>query len=701
MVHDIASVCTYCGVGCDITALVENNKIEKIFAKADGYVSRGKLCIKGKLGYDFVDSDERVRDVRVKKEFIERNFEAMPRELKARSHTLKSLDDVWYQSSYEFATSLSAWKLSENKNQYGRHSFHAMGGARTSCESSYSLQKFTRQTMESPNIDNCARICHAPSLSGMKPTIGEGAATNPFDDIFKTEFMIVIGSNTTEAHPIVANRMIEAARNKTAEIAVMDVRKIQLGKYAEHEMIIPYEANLMILNMIAYVILREGLEDKEFIKNRTNDFEKYKQKILNDQYADPEFFRKIKGYEELADKIPVIAKKYATKKSMLFWGLGITEHIDGSSSVMALVHLALITGNIGGEGIGLMPLRGQNNVQGTCDVGCLPYYLPDYQTPDEIGLMTPQAIEGMLEGKIKSLYIMGEDFTHIHTNQNKVHQAIANLDVIIVQDLFMNNIATKADIVFGVKSAYEKTGVYVNAMRRLHLSQPLVENDLPDDWEVLRDIENKIKGEFLYEKSEDVWNDIRIDTPNRFSGASYQKLVKNRSRGLQWPIGRTDTPILHLEKFRTEDGKGNFIYKQYQLRGQVEQIINETVSNTFYLTTGRNIIHYNNAAQTSRTEGLYSRHSEDLLHVSIEDKEKVKSEKVILKSSYGQSAPLNIKFVKGLKKGTLYTTFHHEKSKINYLFGDESDERVMTARFKSVEVEMIKTNTDDVLTLKN
>jgi formate dehydrogenase major subunit len=690
MTREIASVCTYCGVGCDITALVEDNKIQKIFAKSDGYVSRGKLCIKGKLGYDFVDSEERVRDVRIKKEFIDKNFEAMPRELKARSKTLKSLDDVWYQSNYEYATSLSAWKLSENRNKYGRHSFHAMGGARTSCESSYSLQKFARQTMKSPNIDNCARICHAPSLSGMKPTIGEGAATNPFDDIFKTEFMIVIGSNTTEAHPIVANRMIEAARNKTAQIAVFDVRKIQLGKYAEHEVVMPYEANLLVLNMMAYVILSEGLENKEFIKNRTNDFEEYKQNILNDPYANPEFFRTLKGYEDLADTIPLIARKYATKKSMLFWGLGISEHLDGSKAVMALVHLALMTGNVGGEGIGLMPLRGQNNVQGTCDVGCLPYYLPDYQTPEEVGLMTPQAIDGMLEGKIKSLYVMGEDFTHIHTNQNKVHEAISNLDVIIVQDLFMNDIASKADIVFGVKSAYEKTGVYVNAMRRLHLSQPIIENDLPDDWEVLRDIENKIQGEFLYESSEDVWNDIRIDAPNRFSGASYQKLVKNRSKGLQWPVGRKDTPTLHLEDFRTPDGKGNFIYNQYKLRGQIEQIINENRGETFYLTTGRNIIHYNNAAQTNKTQGLFDRHNEDILQVSIEDKDKITSQKVILKSQYGQTAPLNIKYVKGLKKGTLYTTFHHEKSKINYVFGDEADDRVLTARFKSVEVEVIE-----------
>ena len=283
-----------------------------------------------------------------------------------------------------------------------------MGGARTSCESAYSLQKFARVTMDSPNIDNCARVCHSPSLTGMKATIGEGAATNPYDDIFKSEFLLVIGSNTTEAHPIVANRMIEAVRNKSCEIAVFDVRQIQLHKYATYEAIIPFEANLLILNMIAYVIITEELYNKEFIENRTLDFESYKKSILEDPFANPEYFQKLKGYEELTETIQTVARLYATKKSMIFWGLGITEHLDGSYAVMAITHLAMMTGNIGKEGAGLMPLRGQNNVQGACDVGCLPYFSPDYGTPDEIGLMTPDAVDAMIEGKVKSLYVMGK-----------------------------------------------------------------------------------------------------------------------------------------------------------------------------------------------------------------------------------------------------------------------------------------------------
>ena len=689
MIHDIGTVCTYCGVGCDITAQVQDNKILKIYAQSDGYVSRGKLCIKGKTGFDFVASDERIRNTRIKKSFIEKNLEFFPQELQARVHTLQSLDEDWFESNYELATSIAAWKLTQIKEKYGRHSFCATGGARTSCESGFLLQKFTREIMESPNIDNCARVCHAPSLNGMAATIGEGAATNPFDDIFKTEFMIVIGSNTTEAHPIVANRMIEASRAKTSELVVCDVRKIQLSKFATDTVVLPYEANLLFINAIAYVILNEKLYNQEFINIRTKEFESYKNNILNDPFANPDYFLNIKGYEEIAKQIPIIARKYATKKSMIFWGLGITENLDGSYAVMSMVNLALMTGNIGKEGVGLMPLRGQNNVQGTCDMGCLPYYGPDYSKPKENGLKTPDLIDAMLRDEIKAMMIMGEDTAHIHPNLNKVNKALDHLELIITQDLFMNEIAKKSDIVFGVKSAYEKTGVYVNAMRRLHLSQPLVENNLPDDWNVITDIENKIKGEFLYKTSEDIWEDVRIEAPYRYGGASYHKLMKHRSKGMQWPVGKKDTPILHLESFNTKDGLGTFKYNQYQLRGQIEKLVNKEEFNTFYLTTGRCLIHYNNASQTIQTPKLKEKHSEDVILACIDDKDKIKGDKVILKTIHGQTKPLSIKFVKTIKPQTLFCTFHHAKSHINYIFGDESDVNTKTALFKSLEVEVI------------
>jgi len=341
-----------------------------------------------------------------------------------------------------------------------------------------------------------------------------------------------------------------------------------------------------------------------------------------------------------------------------------------------------------------MPLRGQNNVQGACDMGCLPYFAPDYQQPKKIGLMTPQLMDAMLDGRIKALLNMGEDITHIHPNVNKTDKAMDMLEFTMVQELFMTDVTKKADIIIGVKSAYEKTGVYVNAMRRLHLSQPLVKSDLPDDWEVLTQMAEKLgDGEnFNFKTSEDVWNEVREVAPVRFSGANYFRLERHRKRGMQWPIYLEDTPVLHLLDFRTDDGLGKYVYKQYEPRGMVQQILDKNLFDGklegYYLTTGRTLAHYNNAAQTKRSQKLDSKYDEDILLAPLEDEGKL-GDRVILKSVYGESEALSIKYTSKVKEKTLFCTFHHAKSRLNALFGDEADELIFTARFKSVKVDVI------------
>jgi len=687
MNKEIDSVCTYCGVGCDITAIVEDNCIKKIYAQKDGVVSQGKLCIKGKYGYDFVNASDRLQSPLIAKKFLDKN----PQIKEQFQERIKDYNNNFFTIDFDSATTIVANKLSEIKRKYGAKSFCAIGGARTSCENAYAFQKFCRESVGSPHVDNCARVCHSPSLRGMRETIGEGAATNPYDDIYEAEFILVIGSNTIEAHPIVANRIVEVSRTKD-NIAVIDVRETKLAKRAKHNCIIPFESNLLILNMMAYVIISEELYDKNFLKNRTKNFEEFKEQILNDPYTNPKYFENVEGYEYLVKMIPNIAREYALKRSMIFWGLGVTEHIDGSKAVMAITHLALLTGNIGKIGAGLMPLRGQNNVQGACDMGCLPYYAPDYQEPKEVGLMTPQLIDEMLKGNVKALLNMGEDITHIHPNVNKSIKAIENLELLVVQELFLNDIASRADIVFGVKSAYEKEGVYVNAMRRLHLSQPLVKSDLPDDWEILQTIDNKMGGNFNYKNSEDIWNEVREVAHRRFSGAAYYRLKRHNKRGMQWPIYHEDTPILHLLDFRTDDGLGKFAYYQWEQRGMVEDILNNKLYDKslkgWYLTTGRVLAHYNNAAQTKRSNKLISKYDEDILLAPTSAKE-LFGERVILKTEYGESEAISVKYTDTIKDKTLFTTFHHAKSKINTLFGDECDDLVMTARFKSVKVEIV------------
>ncbi|BCD68658.1 molybdopterin oxidoreductase family protein [Nitratiruptor sp. YY09-18] len=678
----IESVCTYCGVGCDVVAEVEENKIQRFFAHKDGEVSQGKLCIKGKYGWEYLEHPKRLRNALVQCRFVEKNPHFFS------SLSLQKFNEDFYIIPYEKAYKIVAAKLQEVVQNHGADAVAAIGGARTSCESGYLLQKFAREIIKTPHVDNCARVCHSPSLKGMRATIGEGAATNPFNDIYKTENLVVIGSNTTEAHPIVANRIMDVIK-KGVSLHVIDVRRITLSRFADNHLSIPFETNLMVLNMIARTILENGWEDKEFIQKRCKNFEEYKEAILSDEWADRDIFAHIRGYEDLPQKIEQIAYDLAHKKSLILWGLGVTEHLDGSYAVMAITHLALLTGNIGKEGAGLMPLRGQNNVQGTCDMGMLPYYLPDYKKPAVEGLMTPDIMNAAIDGKIKAIFNMGEDIAHIHPNQTKVKKALKNLDLLVVNELFMNEITKYADFVFGVKSAYEKEGVYINAERRLHLSQPLVTSQLPDDWEVLVGIGCYLDGKFDYKASQEIWDEVREVARDRFSGASYEKLKKNRLRGMQWPIHNKGTPILHTESFRTKDGYGYFRYKQYELRGMMRELLQKRDPH-FYLTTGRILAHYNNAAQTKACPSLAKRYEEDILLVSEKDREFFQGrDRVVLESKYGRSHPLKIKFSKNIKRGTLYVTFHHAKSHINYLFGDEADSFVKTARFKSVKVKIV------------
>jgi formate dehydrogenase major subunit len=669
------SVCTYCGVGCEIDVEVKDNKIVKIKPLKNGISSGGELCIKGRYGYEFLE--HRLKEHLISYDFVDKEAKNMPFSLQVRLANLTPFDERFYKAPFSLALDIAAWKIKDIIKKYGPKSIGAIGGARSSVESAWMLQHFAREIIKTPNVDNCARVCHSPSLSGLKMSIGEGASSVDFDAILDADTIFVIGSNTTQAHPMVANRIIKA-KKRGAKLIVVDVREIPLMKFADVAVILPFEANLLFLNAIAKELIQKDLIDKEFIKNRCAKFDEYKELILKDKY-DKEFFKKLKGFEKIKEQIEEIAK-LITKKTIFAWGLGVTEHIDGTESVNAISNLAMLTGNFK-KGAGVLPLRGQNNVQGACDVGCLPYYLPDYVRPSEVGLMTPDMIDEMLRGKIKAIINMGEDILHIHPNQNKIHKAFGELEFLMVMEVMENEITKKADIVFGVKSAYEKKGVYVNAERRLHLSKPLIKSDLPDDWEVLSEIAKRLGVDRGYKSSEDVFEACKREV-SRFKGATYKRLEK---KPLQWPIKEdgSDSPILHLERFSTPDGKGHFHYHKYHLRGEVKDLIEG--KRRWYLNTGRALAQYNNAAQSAKSERLTKRYDDDILLVNEIHKGEI-GEVVRLKSAYGTSAPLRVKFTNKVRPYTFFTTFHFAKNKINYLFGDEADHKVKTARFKAVEV---------------
>ncbi len=649
----------------------------------EGVVSKGKLCIKGHFGHQFVNHPDRIRGALVRGELLE--------EFGIEREGLKEKEG-FFVVPYETAYRVVAEKLKRITERFGGSSFAAIGGARTNCESAYLFQKFAREVVGSPHVDNCARICHAPSLKGLRATVGEGAASVPFDEIYNAEFIFVLGSNTTEAHPIVSHRVIEQAR-KGVPLAVLDVREIGLFRFAKYRLTVPYESNLLFLNALTRAIVEGELYDREFVRERVSNFEEFREKILSDSWARPEVFREIPGYEYLTDEIYRVAEEISKKRTLFMWGLGITEHIDGSESVAAIANVALLTGNVGKEGCGLLPLRGQNNVQGACDVGMLPYFLPDYRKPEVEGYKTPEVIDAVLRGEIRALWVMGEDLAHVHPNQNKVRRALNKLDFLIVNELFPCEVTEFADVVFGVKSCYEKTGVYVNAERRLHLSEPVFESDLPDDWEVIAEVSKRMGRDFGFKETEEVWNDLRKAAPERFGGAEYRVLRENILNAPQWPVRNGEgTAILFREKFPTEDGKARLFYSRYSLRGMVEELLKNGQISDFYLTTGRALPHYNNANQTSRCETLekFKTFKEDVVYASPEDREKLQNAKrVVLVSEYGKTAPLPVEYNPHIRPGTLFVTFHRAKSRVNFLFGDEADRFVKTARFKSVKVKAV------------
>ncbi len=674
------SVCTYCGVGCEIDVEVKDNKIEKIKPLKSGISSGGELCIKGKYGYEFLNN--RLNKHLISYEFVEKNASDMPFDLQVRLANLTPFDERFYEAPFSLTASIAAWKLQDIIKKYTSRSIGAIGGARTNIESAWFFQHFARKILKTPNVDNCARVCHSPSLSGLKMSIGEGASSVDFDSIFDSEVIFVIGSNTTEAHPMVASRIIKA-KKRGAKLIVVDVRKIPLMKFADISVVLPFESNLLFLNAIAKELIEKDLIDTEFIKNRCVKFEEYKELLLKDRY-DKNFFTKLKGFEDIKNKIEEIAK-LITQKTIFAWGLGVTEHIDGTESVNAISNLAMLTGNFK-KGAGVLPLRGQNNVQGACDVGCLPYFLPDYIRPDEseIGLMTPDMIDEILKGNIKAIINMGEDILHIHPNQNKIHKAFKELEFLMVMEVMENEITKSADIVFAVKSAYEKTGIYVNAERRLHLSRPLVKSELPDDWEVIKEIAKNMGESVGFNSSEDVFEECKKEV-SRFEGATYERLEK---KPLQWPVKKdgSDSRVLHLKKFSTPDGKGHFHYHKYHLRGEVKDLIEG--KKRWWLNTGRALAQYNNAAQTKHSQKLIKRYEDDVLLVNECHRGEI-SEIVKLKSIYGESKELKVKFTKSVRPYTLFSTFHFAKNRINYLFGDEADHKVKTARFKALEVEIV------------
>jgi len=670
------TICTYCGVGCNLEVSTSNGEILSIQAPYDAEVNQGHTCIKGRFAFKFYDHPERLNSPMIKRNGV---FEKV------------SWDEV-----YEYIAS----KLIAYKEEFGPDSIAGISSARCTNEENYLMQKFIRAVVGTNNIDGCARVCHSPTALGMQRTYGTGAATNSIDDLKDTNCILVIGANPTDAHPVTGAKLKQFAMKSGNVSIVIDPRRTELARYATHHIPLRPGTNVAVLNMMMYYIISEGHADANFINNRTEGFEEFKKEILS---IDLDHLERVSGVDRSVIRDAAIA--YATApNAMSFHGLGVTEHSQGTFTVMQIADLALLTGNIGRRGVGVNPLRGQNNVQGSADMGVQPHQGAGYMditnddvnrkynafygvdVPKQIGYKIPEMFDAALAGKLKAIWIIGEDIVQTDPNTKKVIRAMEATDLVIVQELFMTETAKYADVILPGASFLEKSGTFTNGERRVQAVRKVVEPVIGSkpDGQIIIDIMNKMGYAQPDYTPDGMLEEISQIVPF-FAGITWDRLGKN---GLQWPVAKdgTDTQILHLVDFKR--GKGLFEFKAWE---ETKELVSHAKDFPFILTTNRELEHYNCGAMTRRTANELIL-KDDYLMINPEDaKENLISEGdyVCVESPRGK-VDVKARITDEVKKGILSTTFHFPEIMINNLTGDIHDSEAMCPEYKVVAVRIRK-----------
>ncbi len=676
----VRTTCTYCGVGCQLDVSVIDGKIRGIQAPETAEVNQGHTCLKGRFAFQFYNHPDRLREPMIKKNG---KFEV-----------------VTWNEAYNFITS----KLIEIKNKYGADAIGGISSSRATNEENYLMQKMIRVAVGTNNIDGCARVCHAPTAFGMQQAFGTGAATNSIEDLKQADAIFIFGANPVKAHPVTGAKIKQAFMKGVTSIVVDPIRT-NLADLATHFLQIRPGTNVAILNMIAHYIIKEGLVNQDFIDTHTEKYEEFKGHVA---HLDMDELEKLTGVSKELVRDAAIAYASA-ERAMEFHGLGVTEHFQGSKTVMLLSNLAMMTGNVGRNGVGLNPLRGQNNVQGAADMGVQPhqgagymdiskpeiqqYYAQKYgieKMPESVGLKIPEMLDAAINGKIKALYIVGEDT--IMTDPNSYHsiKAFGKLELIVVQELFMTATSEMADVVLPASSYFEKNGTFTNGERRVQRVNKVIEpigNTKPDGQIII-----DIMGRLGYNQPTGLTYDAAkvieeiADVIPFMKGLTWERLGEN---GLQWPIKEdgTDTKMLHING-NFKKGIGTFHHFDFE---ESPEIVSHGKIYPFILTTGRELEHYNSGTMTRRTdnqiilgEDILEVHPKDALDKGIKDNEMVR-----LFSDRG-SVNIPIKYAKSVKRGVLRTTFHHPEVFINLITGSVGDKETMTPEYKVVAVDFEK-----------
>ena len=680
--HVVLTTCAYCGVGCSFRAEMKGDQVVRMVPEKDGKANHGHSCVKGRFAWGYATHRDRVLDPMIR----------------------EKTTDPWRKVSWDDAIAFAASRFKQIQEQHGRKSIGGITSSRCTNEEVYAVQKLVRAAMGNNNVDTCARVCHSPTGYGLKQTLGTSAGTQPFDSVMDADVIMVIGSNPTDAHPVFASQMKQRLR-QGAKLIVVDPREIDLVRSphvsAEHHLPLLPGTNVAMINALAHAVVEMDLVDEDYVRERcdTESFSAWKAMIMRPENS-PEAVAKLSGVS--AEQIRAAARLYGgAERGAIYYGLGVTEHSQGSTMVMGMANLAMATGNLGFSGCGVNPMRGQNNVQGSCDMGSFPHELPGYRpvqdedvrggferhwgvTLDpEPGLRIPNMFDAACADDFKGIYIQGEDVAQSDPDIQHVEEALSKMECVVVQDLFLNETSKFAHVFLPGTSFLEKDGTFINAERRINRVRPVMPpRQGKDEWLITQELAQAMGYDMAYTDAAAIMDEIAALTPT-FANVSFRFLDEVGS--VQWPCNDNapmGTPIMHVDQFVR--GKGLFVETAYVPT-------DERTNRKFplLLTTGRILSQYNVGAQTRRTENNIW-YDEDLLEIHPSDAEVrgIREGELVSLASRKGDITLKATITERVQPGVVYTTFHNPETGANVVTTEHSDWATSCPEYKVTAVQV-------------
>jgi formate dehydrogenase major subunit len=683
--HSVVTTCAYCGVGCNFKAEMRGDTVVRMVPWKDGQANHGHSCVKGRFAWGYANHQDRI-------------LKPMMRE---------KITDPWREVSWEAAIGRVASEFRRIQAAAGKNAIGVITSSRCTDEETYLVQKLARQVFGNNNTDTCARVCHSPTGYGLSRTFGTSAGTQDFDSVEQADVIMVVGANPTDGHPVFASRMKKRLR-EGAKLIVVDPRRIDLVRMphveASQHLALRPGTNVAVLTALAHVIVTERLADEDFVRARCewDAFQEWAEFVAEARNS-PEALEAVTGVP--AASVRDAARLYASARNgAIYYGLGVTEHSQGTTAVMALANLAMVTGNIGRRGVGVNPLRGQNNVQGSCDMGSFPHELPGYRhisipavraiyeaewgtlLDPEPGLRIPNMIDAALDGSFRGIYIQGEDIVQSDPDTRHMTAGLSAMECVVVHDLFLNETANYAHVFLPGSTFLEKDGTFINAERRINRVRRVMQPRAGlADWEVTQAIARAMGQDWNYTHPSQIMDEIARTTPT-FTGVSFERLDKG---SLQWPVNEKapeGTPIMHIDGFVR--GRGMFMITEYVPT-------DEKVGPRYplLLTTGRILSQYNVGAQTRRTENVVW-HKEDVLEIHPQDAEDrgVRDGDLVRLASRSGETTLRAHITDRVAPGVVYTTFHHPMTQANVVTSDYSDWATNCPEYKVTAVQVSPSN---------